>query len=216
MTPNPSFELTRYGRRLNSNVRHLEDGKSMREIPESIPLLNEATDQSQGPTDNDALRVLKEQDQAVRIGPVGSIDWSKVSPQDAQRRAEVTKMLHAGCVRTANDFCNAALIFQHGEQVEDFQLAYSLASVSIKLDPSNKDARWLTAASWDRIMKAWGKPQWYGTQYTGPHPSGRKWQLYKVDEAAVTDAERNALGVPTVAEMRARVRRLNVSGRADR
>jgi len=180
----------------------------MRKKPESVPPFHEVADRSQGPTDNDALRALKEQDQAARIG-AGPIDWSKVGPQDAQRRDEVTKMLHAGCVRTANDFYNAALIFQHGGLVDDYQLAYALASVSKKLDPGNKDARWLTAASWDRTMRAWGKPQWYGTQYTGPHASGSKWQLYMVDEAAVTDEQRSALGVQTVAEMRARIRRLN-------
>jgi hypothetical protein len=161
---------------------------------------------------NDALRSLKEQDQAVRVANVGSVNWSKITEEDAERRDKVTKMLGSGEVRTAEDFYNAALIFQHGRHVDDIRLAYSLASISIKLDPENGKAKWLTAASWDRIMMQLGKPQWYGTQFTKAHGAGSKWELYKIDETAVTDEERKALGVPTIAEARARIQKLNDDG----
>ena len=179
----------------------------MQHNSEKTPEPLESTHPSQGPSDNDELRILKEQDQAARIAVV--IDWDIVGPQDARRRDEVTNMLHSGCVRTANDFYNAALIFQHGGGLADYQLAYALATISIRLSPNSKDARWLSAASWDRIMKSMERPQWYGTQYTGPHASGSKWRLYEVDEDAVSDEQRSALGVPTIAEMQARIRQLN-------
>jgi len=152
---------------------------------------------------NAELTELKKQDQAARSGGVNGIDWKVVSSQDAERRKRVADILRAGGVRTSADYFNAALIYQHGQTVDDIRLAYSLANVAATLDPNNKMARWLTAAAWDRMMMRLGKPQWYGTQFNKPQDS-ETWQLYMIDETAVSDEDRKALGVPALEEAKAR------------
>lgn len=52
-----------------------------------------------------------------------------------------------------------------------------------------------------------GRPQWWGTQFH-KNEQGR-WQLYRVDEAAVTDARRIEMGLPTLAAARERGERMN-------
>lgn len=152
---------------------------------------------------NETLRVLTEKDQSARTGKMKDIDWSKISQEDAERRKLVSEMLGAGSVRTADDFRNAALIFQHGETADDIRLAFSLASISVAIQPEDNSAKWLSAAAWDRLMMRLGKPQWYGTQFTKSKETGM-WELYAIDESAVSDAQRAALGVPTLAQARAR------------
>lgn len=164
---------------------------------------------SDRPVANPALQALMEQDQAARSG--GTIDWKKVTEEDTVRRAEVMKLVASGALMTADDYFNAALIFQHGQQPEDIRMAFSLSTIAIKLDPENKRARWLSAASWDRILMQLDKPQWYGTQFRKAHAPGSKFELYKLDETAVTDEDRKVLNVPTLDEAKARVKSMNAS-----
>jgi hypothetical protein len=158
-------------------------------------------------TSNAELADLKKQDQAARSGGVNGIDWKKVASQDAERRRRVAEILREGEVRTAGDYFNAALIYQHGQTVDVIRLAYSLANVAATLDPENKMARWLTVAAWDRIMMRFGRPQWYGTQFNKPKDS-ETWQLYMLDETAVSDEDRKALGVPSLEESKARAAKI--------
>lgn len=160
--------------------------------------------QQQSP--NPVLAELKAQDQAARSGAIKDIDWTKLSAADAARRVRVLDLIKQGAVRNAEDFCNAALIFQHGETVDEIKLAYSLASTSRALDPADKRCRWLSAAAWDRLLMRLNKPQWYGTQFT--KSSTGTWELYPVDETAVSDAERAELGVPPLAESKARAAKI--------
>ena len=156
--------------------------------------------------DNERLTEIYEQDQADRRAR--PIDWSVVGPRDKARRMEVLELLRSGDARTANDFYHAAMIMQHGDSVEDYQLANSLARFSMTLDPSNTRARWLTAASWDRILMSKEMPQWYGTQYRQPSP-GSPFELWPVEEAAVSDEEREAMNVPSLQEAKERLLQIN-------
>lgn len=146
--------------------------------------------------DNPRLTEMYEADQAARRRQ--PIDWSQVAPMDRAHQREAMALLRKGEVRTATDYFHAAMIMQHAEAFEDYQLAFSLARISYALDPSNKHARWLSAAAWDRALMSKGVPQWYATQYR-PAPGGAM-ELYPVVESVVTDAERAALGVPTLQE----------------
>jgi hypothetical protein len=56
-------------------------------------------------------------------------------------------------------------------------------------------------------MSTQKKPQWYGTQYV--RDTNGKWVLYVMDETAVTDEERAALGVPSLVEAKKRVEIMN-------
>lgn len=156
---------------------------------------------------NSELMQLFRAGQAARQTGGGEIDWSVVGVEDAERRRTVLSILRAGGVRTALDYYNAAMIFQHGESVADIRLAHALATISARLDSASAPAKWLTAASWDRLLLNLGQPQWYGTQYV--RDDSGKWMLYEVDPDAVTDEQRAALSVPPLAEAESRVALMN-------
>jgi len=154
------------------------------------------------------LKKLEEADQADRSPGSNTIDWDVVGKRDVARQRRVTEILKAGDVRTADDYFNAALIFQHGDKVEDTELALALATTATRLDSSNKDAKVLTAQAWDRILVKRGKPQWYGTQFFKNKATG-KWELSPTDPTAVSEAQREALGIPTISETKAHLDALN-------
>ena len=120
---------------------------------------------------------------------------------DVRRLVAVDSVLAAGGARTAADFYHAAMIYQHGADTTSYRRAHDLARRAVELDPDHADAKWLTAASWDRYLDGAGRPQWYGTQYRCEDGLRR---LLPVEEGRVTDEERRALGVPTLAEARAK------------
>lgn len=157
-------------------------------------------------TDNARLKAIYEADQQARRK--APIDWTVVAEQDRAHRAEVRALMQAGELRTAADYFHAAMVFQHGEELDDIRLAFSLAQISATLGPARKQARWLTAAAWDRILMSKNLPQWYGTQYYQPKP-GAPTELYKVDETAVTDAERASMQVPSLLEARDLLKQIN-------
>jgi hypothetical protein len=153
---------------------------------------------------NADLAAMFAADQAARRGE--NIDWSIVNAQDAERRDAVMSILNAGGVKTALDYYNAAMIFQHGDSEEDIRLAHSFATLSAAMGDTAA-AQWLKAASWDRLMLRYEQPQWYGTQYVRDE-SGR-WVLHEVDPDAVTDEQRAAWSVPSLEESQARVAQMN-------
>ena len=86
-----------------------------------------------------------------------------VNSRDALRRAEAKLLLAAGELKTAQDFHDAAFIFQHGHSPDDYLLAHIPAIEAIvKGDASSK---WIAAATLDRYLQAIGQRQVFGTQY---------------------------------------------------
>lgn len=157
---------------------------------------------------NHELANIEAADQADRIPGPNKIDWDVVGKRDASRRVQVTKLLMAGAIRTADDYYNAALVFQHGESVQDIQQALAFATTAVRMAPSNRDAQILMAQAWDRILVKSGRPQWYGTQYQRSKTTG-KWELCPTDPAAVSETQRKALGLPTLAESMAHLAAIN-------
>jgi hypothetical protein len=156
---------------------------------------------------NYELIQLFQADQEARRSNAVETDWKRVNAEDAERRQTVLAILEDGDVRTALDYYNAAMIFQHGESADEIRLANSFASISAALDDSSEAARWLKAATWDRLMLKLGRPQWYGTQFVRDDQG--KWVLYTVDTDAVTDEQRAALAVPSLVESESRVAIMN-------
>lgn len=154
--------------------------------------------------DNAELAALFTADQASR--QAATIDWAVVNAADAERRAAVMSILKVGGIRSAADYYHAAMIFQHGDSEDDIRLAHSFATISAAMERSPA-SNWLMAASWDRLMLRFEQPQWYGTQYVR-NESG-KWVLYKVQPGAVTDQQRTAWSVPSLAEAQKRVSEMN-------
>jgi hypothetical protein len=157
---------------------------------------------------NAKLAALVNADQADRSPGSNQIDWSAVGPRDAKRREQVLQMLRANQLKDAQDFTNAALIFQHGDSADDSQLALSLATIAHRLDPSNRDASQLMANAWDRSLVRAGQSQWYGTQFFRSKTTG-KWQMYPVVPNAVTEAQRKGMGLPTMADTLAHLQQMN-------
>lgn len=131
-------------------------------------------------------------DQSDRMGdrtvaPYGA----DVNSRDAMRRVEAKLLLGAGKITTAQDFHDAAYIFQHGDAADDYLLAHILAVEAIvKGDASSK---WISAATLDRYLQAIGKSQIFGTQYSD------KSYLYivqhKNDPSAMTKPEAHEKGM---------------------
>ena len=157
--------------------------------------------------DNPRLEELFKADQAARQAEPDEGDVLTATPKDLERQKAVLEQIAAGALTTSADYFHAAVVFQHGATTENVALAYSLATIATRMQPTHPYAKFLTAAAWDRLMKRMGKPQWYGPQYVKGR--GGKYELYRVDEKAVTDQDRERLGVPALAASRERVRKMN-------
>ncbi|MEO1715367.1 MAG: hypothetical protein AAFU60_18720 [Bacteroidota bacterium] len=119
------------------------------------------TEENKMVADNAELKALAEADQADREPE--KIDWVIVNNRDEERQKRVTEMLKEGGVRTAEDYANAAIIFQHGQDTTASRLAVAMMRKAVELD-STQD-KWLLAAAIDRDLMRRDLPQIYGTQY---------------------------------------------------
>ena len=157
--------------------------------------------------DNKTLAAIFEEDQADRSSEFDEIEWDTVNERDAVRRSRTLEIIRRGEIRTSADFLHAAYIFQHGSTVEDLRLALSLSWIAATIDQDNLEAKWLTASAWDRLLKEQGQPQWYGTQIEKFRNS--PWQIYKIQKGAVTDQQREEMGVPPLGEIQRGVAEMN-------
>ncbi|MGO4410345.1 MULTISPECIES: hypothetical protein [unclassified Brevundimonas] len=121
--------------------------------------------------DNRALAALFNADQAARKD--GVIDLMEVMA-DAARLVEVRAMLKRGEVRSGADYLRAGLIFQHSLEPDDYLLAHALATAALS------------------------QGEIYGTQFVqiGDQPIRQS----TLDRDLLTDAVRQATGVPPLAE----------------
>jgi hypothetical protein len=100
---------------------------------------------------------------AGKPGGVSPITWEEFSARSDARRRQIREMLAKGEVQTAADFHDASMLFQHGDNADDFLFAHILAvEAVIKGDDRSK---WMAAATLDRYLQMIGKPQVFGTQY---------------------------------------------------
>ncbi|MFK2899307.1 hypothetical protein ISP15_03100 [Dyella jejuensis] len=159
-------------------------------------------------SDNQLLAKLEQQDQADRMPGGGKINWDVVARKDAERKREVEKILADGGIRTTQDYFNASVIFQHGEDLKDIEQAYAFAVTAVNLDDKNQQAKQLEADAWDRIMLKRNRPQWYGTQFIRDKATG-KFEMYQADSNVISDAERQAMGLPTMSENQAHLDEIN-------
>ncbi len=87
----------------------------------------------------------------------------QMQANDAARRKRVREMMEQKLLTTGNDFHDAAFIFQHGSEPEDYLLAHVLAMVAVS--KGDASARWIAAATLDRYLQSTGEAQIFGTQY---------------------------------------------------
>ncbi|WP_298518944.1 tetratricopeptide repeat protein [uncultured Kordia sp.] len=153
--------------------------------------------------DNEELKTIYKQDQGDR--KERPIDWKVVSKNDSLRRVRIHELLKEDKIHTSLDYHNAAMIFQHGRDSVDYGMAVKLMRKSIELD-STAD-KWLLAAAIDRHLLSKNEPQIYGTQYE--RQQDEPWKLSAIDTTKITDKERIAYGVQTLAQQRERVKKMN-------
>lgn len=145
------------------------------------------------PTNAEMSAIFKA-DQDDRRRP--NIDWSVVGPADAKRKARTQELLDAGALHSGDDFYHAAFLFQHGDGPGDYLKAHLLAMIAAAR--GKPKAVWIASATLDRYLQSIGKPQVLGTQYSIPRGGAVTQEPY--DKALVSDALRQALRVPSLAE----------------
>ena len=120
------------------------------------------------PANSKEIHQLYLDDQADRGVSLEGTKKKKATPDDvaandSARRKRTHRLLEQGALQTGADFHDAAFIFQHGDQPEDYLLAHVLAMAAVaKGEPRG---RWIAAATLDRYLHSIGQPQVFGTQY---------------------------------------------------
>ncbi len=149
------------------------------------------------PTNAEMSAIFKA-DQDDRRKP--NIDWSVVGPADEKRKARTQELLDTGALHSGDDFYHAAFLFQHGDGPNDYLKAHLLALIAAARGKTK--AVWIASATLDRYLQSIGKPQVLGTQYMIPRGGPVTQEPY--DKALVSDALRQALRVPPLAEQEKR------------
>src|SRR5438105_5327303 len=136
---------------------------------------------------NKELQALYEEDQADRraFEQLDHEQVQQVLQRDRARRQRVEELVRSEALQAREDYFHAAMVFQHGETLDDYWRAHELAKRGAELGHPN--CRWLTAAAYDRWLTNQGKPQKYGTQYTSR--DDEPYRLSDVDPTT-TDEER--------------------------
>lgn len=154
--------------------------------------------------DNNDLSLLYREDQNERL--VKNIDWPKLIKQDSIRRAKVIDLIKLNKLNTSNDYFHAAMIFQHGNDSASYKMAFDLAKKACLLDTTNRNARWLTAASYDRYLLSKGQPQVYGPQFA---VINNRYYLQEIDTTKVTDSVRIYYGTRTLQKIKGYLTEMN-------
>lgn len=154
--------------------------------------------------DNPEMTAIFKADQAVRADTSAAVDWASVWAQDEARLQRTKQLLEASALRSGSDFYHAATVFQHGREPNDFLVAHTLAIIAAAR--GKEGAAWMAAATLDRYLKAVGHSQVYGTQYTTR--DGQETTQEPYDRTAISDALREAMGVPSQAQQEVRRREI--------
>lgn len=156
---------------------------------------NAATESS-----NVEMKAIFDADQADRTA--SKIDWTAVAAADMARQVRTKDLLAQGALHSADDYWEAAFVFQHGDTARSFLLAHVLAMVAV--NKGNKDAIWIAAATLDRYLQKIGQKQILGTQYVKPQFFDPKadgpWTQEPYDRDLVSDTLRKELHVESQAQ----------------
>jgi hypothetical protein len=147
-------------------------------------------------TSSAEMQRLFDEDQAARQKPAASKEQAiDINRQDAARRIATQKLIAENELHTAQDFENAAFIFQHGDTADDYLLAHTLAMIAIA--KGHTSALWIATATLDRYLGKIGQPQIYGTQYH--RKPDTPWTQEPYNRTLISDGLRQQLDVPNLA-----------------
>jgi hypothetical protein len=116
------------------------------------------------------LQKLYDEDQSdyrkdIAANPVVPIDMKKMEKMgtsDLIRRKRVGEILAEGCFKTASDYKNAAMIYQHGNSPDHFFQAYVWSKKAVEL--GNTKEKQAVAQAIDRYLVSTGHKQLFGSQ----------------------------------------------------
>ncbi len=144
-----------------------------------------------------SLRGLYEENRDDRGGGSDE-EQAAAEGRRAARVAQVRARVEGGEALSDADKLHAAAVLLDADDVAALALARSLALEAA--EAGDERGFPLAAEAIDRQCVLLGVPQRYGTQYVR---LGKGWALYPTDPAT-GDAERRAMGLPTLAEATAR------------
>jgi hypothetical protein len=165
-----------------------------------------------GQKQRDAEALSKELAELYRADQADRENWPNMSREnkvavgerDTTRRKRVTDIVRAGQLATADDYYNAAMVFQHGDKPEEYLLAHELATTAAF--KGRTDAKWLSAAALDRFLQSIGRPQRFGTQFKTTDDS--TWTQEPFDRS-LPDSVRKEFNVPALREQKKQFDELN-------
>src|SRR5580765_223348 len=112
---------------------------------------------------NKELELLFREDQSDSR-PLGTPEQAaQTLARAAERRRQAAAILAAGGAKTAADYYNVALLYQHSEAPDDLLMAHVLSTIAGY--KGDYRGRWLSAASLDKYLHRTSQPQIFGTQY---------------------------------------------------
>jgi len=115
----------------------------------------------------------------------------------AERAAKARTLAEEGRLHSARDYLRAAVLIVESDSPADWELAARLGSTAAEMgEPMGLR---VVAEAIDKDLMRQGLPQRYGTQWIWDAEKVA-WRLYPID-AATTDEERAALGVPSYGEL---------------
>jgi hypothetical protein len=158
------------------------------------------------------LKKLYDEDQADRAD-FSHADQDKLFAmlkRDRVRRTRVAEIFAKGCLKSAEDYLNAATVFQHGEVPDHFYQAYIWARKAFDMGLAR--AGQMAANGIDRYLAKSGRKQLYGGEAETESGSGnvedRCFYLWPV-EPSFPDSMRKALQSKSKEEIRAWLKNVN-------
>ena len=118
------------------------------------------TDKAKQESRSRELKRIYDEDQGDREG---SGFKSGAVFRDRKRRMRVAEIFGEGCFKTAEDYSNAAMVFQHGERPEHFWQAFQWAKKADSMG-GDKSKKRMMALTVDRYLTSSGKKQLFGSQ----------------------------------------------------
>ena len=171
------------------------DWRHIPRLPSPKSILDNFTqlERSPGELDHPEMRKIMEEDQSDREKMMNSQTFDpslagQIAKNDDIRIRRTKELLESGALKSANDFWNASLVFQHGKFFDSYLIAHELAVCSLLL--GNQKSAWLCGATYDRMLNNSGRPQRFVTQYQ-TSPTG-EYELAWYDTNRINDSMRKA------------------------
>jgi hypothetical protein len=157
-------------------------------------------------TPSSTLRGLAQDQHDDVVMPLrNSSDALALAQRSMIRADKVLKLIQENKVETAADHYHAALVLAQCTRENDLATAHEQGLAAAQM--GEKRGFRVAAEAIDKLMVKRGMLQRYGTQFVW-EPVLHSWRLYPLDPRT-TDAERTAMGVPTLEGLKRQEAELN-------